>query len=178
MVKEKNLENKVKNLFNEFKNFALKEATLGAAVGIMLGAALRDVINSLVNDILTPPIAHITSGIDFTSLYFVFGTTKYDSLEAANEAGAVVIQYGNFINEFITFLITAFILFILVYESSKLLKKLSKEEEKKKKDSTKKCPHCKSDIHEEATVCPFCTSELKEGLDLDDDGFEPTTPTM
>lgn len=161
MVEKRRLEKRVKKLSDEFKNFALKEATLGAAVGIMLGAALRDVINSLVNDILTPPIAHITSGIDFTSLYFVFGTTKYDSLNAAKEAGAVVIQYGNFINEFITFLITAFILFLLVYQSGKLLSKFNKKEEEKKQDSTKKCPYCKSDIHQNAKRCPYCTSELK-----------------
>jgi len=160
MEKEKIVVKRVKKFSGEFKNFALKEATLGAAVGIMLGAALRDVINSLVNDILTPPIAYVTSGIDFTSLYFAFGSNKYDSLESAREAGAVVIQYGNFISEFITFLITALILFLIVYQSTKIISKFNKKKEKEEKSSTKVCPYCKSDIHKDAKRCPYCTSEL------------------
>jgi large conductance mechanosensitive channel len=160
MVERKKLERKVKKFSGEFKSFALKEATLGAAVGIMLGAALRDVINSLVNDILTPPIAHITSGIDFTNLYFAFGSTKYDSLESAKEAGAVVIQYGNFISEFITFLITAFILFLIVYQSTKIVSRFNKKEKEEKESRMKKCPYCKSEVHQEATRCPNCTSNL------------------
>ena len=160
MVSSKIIQKKTKKLTKDFKNFAFKEATLGAAVGIMLGAAFRDVINSLVNDVLTPPIAYITSGIDFTTLYFSFGSGKYESIEQAREAGAVVIHYGNFINEFITFLITAFILFLIVYESTKIIDAFNKKEEEKKSSKEKKCPYCKSKIHEEATRCPFCTSKL------------------
>jgi len=90
---------KLKEVFENFKQFAFKEATIGVAVGIMLGAALKSVIDSLVSDILTPPIAKITSGIDFSDLYIVLGTEKYDSLVAAKEAGAVVITYGNIANQ-------------------------------------------------------------------------------
>ena len=160
MVDSRVVKKKTKKLTDDFKQFAFKEATLGAAVGIMLGAAFRDVINSLVNDVLTPPIAHITSGIDFATLYFAFGSTKYETVEQAKEAGAVVIHYGNFISEFITFLITAFILFLIVYESTKLINAFNKKEEEKKKSKEKKCPYCKSKIDEEAIRCPFCTSKL------------------
>jgi large conductance mechanosensitive channel len=163
MVDNKVIKKKTKKLTNDFKQFAFKEATLGAAVGIMLGAAFRDVINSLVNDVLTPPIAYITSGIDFTSLYFTFGSTKYESIELAREAGAVIIHYGNFISEFITFLITAFILFLLAYQGGKIVNRLNKKEAERKKSKEKKCPFCKSKIHEEATRCPFCTSRLENG---------------
>ncbi len=120
------------NIKKEFKEFAFKEATFGAAIGIMIGAALKDVINSLVTDILTPPINFLTSGVDFTNLYFVLGKGRYESLSAAEEAGAVVIRYGNFLNEFISFLITAIILFVLTYQITKLLSKAKKEEEMKK----------------------------------------------
>ena len=148
---------KLKEVFENFKQFAFKEATIGVAVGIMLGAALKSVIDSLVSDILTPPIAKITSGIDFSDLYIVLGTEKYDSLVAAKEAGAVVITYGNFIDAFISFLITAFILFLIINQGGKLLKK----EEKKVQSSTKTCRYCKSEIHKEAVKCAFCGSALK-----------------
>jgi len=129
---------KLKENFDEikegFKEFAFREATFGAAIGIIIGTALKDVINSLVTDILTPPINFVTSGVDFTNLYFVIGKEQYESITVAEEAGAVVIRYGNFLNEFISFLITAIILFILTYQITKLLSKVGKKgkEEKKK----------------------------------------------
>jgi large conductance mechanosensitive channel len=126
-------EKKWENIKKEFKEFAFREATFGAAIGIIIGAAIKDVINSLVTDILTPPISYVTSGIDFTNLYVALGPEKYESLAAAEEAGAVVIRYGNFLNEFISFLITAIILFILTYQITKLLSKARKDEEKAEK---------------------------------------------
>lgn len=124
---------KLDEIKKEFKEFAFQEATFGAAIGIIIGAALKDVINSLVSDILTPPISYITSGIDFTNLYLALGPEKYESLAAAQEAGAVVIRYGNFLNEFISFLITAIILFILTYQITKLLSKAKRDKEKREK---------------------------------------------
>jgi large conductance mechanosensitive channel len=124
---------KWENIKKEFKEFAFQEATFGAAIGIIIGAALKDVINSLVTDILTPPISYVTSGIDFANLYLALGPENYDSLTAAEEAGAVVIRYGNFLNEFISFLITAIILFILTFQITKLLSKAKKDKEKEKK---------------------------------------------
>ncbi len=97
-METKEVKKEVRNLFSEFKDFAFKEATLGVAIGIMLGGAVKSVIDSLVNDILTPPIAKLTSGIDFSNLYVVLGKGEYESLEAARDAGAVVITYGNFIS--------------------------------------------------------------------------------
>lgn len=126
-------EKKWENIKKEFKEFAFREATFGAAIGIIIGAAIKDVINSLVTDILTPPISYVTSGIDFTNLYLALGPEKYESLAAAQEAGAVVIRYGNFLNEFISFLITAIILFILTYQITKLLSKARKDKEKAEK---------------------------------------------
>ncbi len=158
---EKKKKNKIEKLSEEFKNFAFKEATLGAAIGIMLGAAFRDVINSLVNDILTPPIGYVTSGIDFSNLYWVLGKNSFESLEKAKEAGAVVIQYGNFISEFISFLITAFILFLITYQVTQIINKANKKkkDEEEKKEKTR-CPYCRTEINPKATRCPACTSQL------------------
>ncbi len=130
---KKKLKKKFNEIKKDFREFAFKEATFGAAIGIIIGAALKDVINSLVTDILTPPINFVTSGVDFTNLYFVIGKEQYESITAADEAGAVVIRYGNFLNEFISFLITAIILFILTYQITKLLSKAKKDKEKGKK---------------------------------------------
>jgi len=156
-MEKKSVKKEIGNLFSEFKDFAFKEATLGVAIGIMLGGAVKSVIDSLVNDILTPPIAKITSGIDFGDLYVVLGKGEYESLEAAREAGEVVITYGNFISAFISFLITASVLFFIVYQGNKLVKK----NEKKVQRNTKVCPYCKSEIDKDASRCPFCTSVVK-----------------
>jgi large conductance mechanosensitive channel len=130
---EKNSQKKIDEIKEEFKDFAFREATFGAAIGIIIGTALKDVINSLVTDVLTPPISYITSGIDFTNLYLALGPKQYESLTTAEEAGAVVIRYGNFLNEFISFLITAIILFILTYQITSLFSKAKKETGKEKK---------------------------------------------
>lgn len=161
---KKTIKKKVSKFQEEFKDFAFKEATLGAAIGIMLGGAFKDVISSLVNDILTPPIGYLTSGLNFTHLYWVLGKNDFESLEVAKAANAVVIHYGNFINEFISFLITAFILFLIVYQVSKIASKMKKkkedEEEEKEEKNKKACPYCKTEIDIKATRCPACTSQL------------------
>jgi large conductance mechanosensitive channel len=128
---KKNSQRKIDEIKEEFKDFAFREATFGAAIGIIIGTALKDVINSLVTDVLTPPISYVTSGIDFTNLYLALGPKQYESLTTAEEAGAVVIRYGNFLNEFISFLITAIILFILTYQLTKLLSRAKKDKNKR-----------------------------------------------
>jgi large conductance mechanosensitive channel len=128
---KKNSQKKIDEIKEEFKDFAFREATFGAAIGIIIGTALKDVINSLVTDVLTPPISYVTSGIDFTNLYLALGPKQYESLTTAEEAGAVVIRYGNFLNEFISFLITAIILFILTYQLTKLLSRAKKDKNKR-----------------------------------------------
>lgn len=130
MEKKKILE-KSKKLTNEFKTFALSGATIGAAVGIMMGAALNTVISSLVKDILTPPIAYITSGIDFSNLYWVLSSEKFNSLAEAQTSGAAIIYYGNFITALMSFLITALVLFLVVKKVLDLVQKDAKEEVKK-----------------------------------------------
>lgn len=118
---------KGQELTNEFKTFALSGATLGAAVGIMLGAALNTVISSLVKDVLTPPIAYLTSGRDFANLYLALSTQKFNSLSEAQTANVPIIFYGNFLNALFAFLITALVLFFLIRGVSKLMIKEDKK---------------------------------------------------
>ncbi len=145
------------NFLQEFKKFALKDSTLTIAIGLMLATAVKSVIDSLVQDVLTPPIAKLISGIDFSNLYISLSSQKYESLQAAQEAGAVVITYGNFINALISFIITALVLFLIVSAAQKF----SKKEEKKEERKMKTCPYCKSEIHKDAKKCAFCTSSVK-----------------
>jgi len=118
-------------LTSEFKTFAFSGATIGAAVGIMMGAALNSVVSSLVKDILTPPIAYLTSGIDFSNLYWVLDSRKFASLAEAQASNAAIIYYGNFITTFISFIITALVLFFVVQKILKMVQKDAKKEEKK-----------------------------------------------
>jgi large conductance mechanosensitive channel len=142
---------KLKKTFKDFKEFAFKDAVLGAAVGIMIGTALKDLISSLVDNILMPPIAYITSGINFEDLF----------IDAAKEANALILTYGQFINSLISFLILAIVLYFLINVFVKgIQKRLEREEEKKEEPTTKECPYCKTDIPAKATRCPNCTSKL------------------
>lgn len=150
---------KLKKAATGFKAFAFKDAVLGAAVGIMLGGALKDLVTSLVDNLLMPPIAYLTSGIDFSELFVVIGKGKYESLEAAKDAGALVLTYGAFINSFLSFLILAIVLYLLVDIALKSIQK-GKEKKEKEEVSTKECPYCFTTIDKKATRCPNCTSTL------------------
>ena len=157
-MKKPTIKERIKKTVSDFKSFAFKGSAIDIAIGMMIGAAMTAVVDSLIKDIVNPPIAKLISGIDFSHRYLVLGKNQYESLEAAQEAGAIVITYGNFITAIITFLITALVLFIIVSWVSKL----NKKEEEKAEKTTKKCPYCKSEIDIDATRCAFCTSELNK----------------
>ena len=108
----------------EFKEFAIKGNVLDLAVGIIIGAAFGTVVNSLVNDIIMPPVGKVLKGIDFKNMFLPLdgSTAGIKDLEAARKAGAV-IAYGNFIQNVITFLIVAFAVFLLVKGANKLRRK-------------------------------------------------------
>ena len=114
-------------MLKEFKEFAVKGNVVDLAIGIILGVAFTAIVNSLVNDIIMPPIGVLLSGTDFTDLYINLSGGEYASLEAAREAGAATINYGIFINAVITFVIVAWVLFFLV----KGMNRLKRQEEEK-----------------------------------------------
>lgn len=135
----------MKKFVNEFKTFIKRGNVMDMAVGIIIGAAFKAIVDSLVNDIINPLLG-LAGGMNFDQYVW-------------NVNGAVV-AYGKFITAIINFLIMAFIIFLLVRTINKMLSAGKKEEPKPV--TTKKCPYCLSDIVLEATRCPHCTSVLEE----------------
>jgi large conductance mechanosensitive channel len=102
-------------MFQEFRKFAMRGSVIDLAVGVVIGASFTAIVNSLVKDIIMPPIGLVLGGIDFSNLFFVLkGNHAVPTLEAAQHAGAVTINYGQFINTIINFVIVAFALFVVV----------------------------------------------------------------
>jgi len=116
-------------LFKDFKEFALGGNLVDMATGIIIGAAFGTVITSLVSDIVMPPIGLLLGGVDFSNLFQVIqGDGEFATLEAAQAAGAVTINWGNFINHIISFLVVALCIFFLIKAMNKA-KKAQQEEE-------------------------------------------------
>ena len=101
-------------MFDEFKKFIMRGNVLDLAVGIIIGAAFTTIVNSLVDDIIMPPIGLILGGVDFSEIYINLSGGEYASLAAAQEAGAATINIGLFINAVINFLIVAFAVFMVI----------------------------------------------------------------
>jgi large conductance mechanosensitive channel len=149
-------------MLKEFKEFIMRGNVLDMAVGIIIGIAFGLIINSLVKDIIMPPIGLLLGRVDFTNLLLVLkqGTTPgpYSTVAQAQAAGAVSINYGQFINTIINFLIVAFVIFVLIQGVDKMKRKPAPAPVV---PTTKECPFCFSTISIKATRCPDCTSELK-----------------
>lgn len=101
-------------MFNEFKTFISRGNVIDLAVGIIMGAAFTTIVNSMVNDIIMPPIGLLIGGLDFSSLYINISGHDYSSLKAAQDAGAATINYGVFLNAVVKFLIVSFAVFVMV----------------------------------------------------------------
>jgi large conductance mechanosensitive channel len=152
-------------MLKEFREFAIKGNVIDMAVGIIIGGAFGAVVNSLVNDIIMPPIGLLLGKVDFANLFIDLTGGGYQSLVDAQEAGAATLNYGLFINTLINFLIVAFAVFLLVKgvnQSRTLAEELAgkKKEEAPAEPTTKECPYCFSTVAIKATRCPNCTSEL------------------
>jgi large conductance mechanosensitive channel len=107
-------------LFQEFKEFAMRGNVVDLAVGIVIGAAFGTIVNSLVNDVIMPPIGLVMGNVDFSDLFINLSGQDYASLAAARDAGAPVIAYGAFINAVINFVIVAFAIFLVVKAMNRL----------------------------------------------------------
>jgi len=152
---------KAKKWTEEFKAFAVKGNVIDMAVGIIIGAAFGKVVNSIVADIIMPPIGWIMGKVDFTNLYIsLSGNNDYPTLAAAQAAVETTINYGLFINTIINFIIVAFAVFLLIKFINKLRASVEKKEEIAEEATTKECPKCFSTINIKATKCPHCTSEI------------------
>jgi large conductance mechanosensitive channel len=150
-------------MWKEFKEFVMRGNVMDMAVGIIIGSAFGVIVKSLVDDIIMPPIGLLLGGVDFANLFALLKAGSpagpYASLADAKAAGAVTINYGMFVNVVITFLIVAFVVFLLVRGISRLKRK---EEAPPPEPTTKECPYCLSAIPIKATRCAYCTSELPE----------------
>ena len=156
--------NFIKRNLDEFKTFAMRGNVVDMAVGIIIGAAFGKIVDSMVKDIVMPPLGFLLGKVDFTNLYWVLPVggevQHYDTLEAAQAAGAVTINYGLFINTIISFILVAFAVFILIKGINKLQESKAKEEAAEEAATTKQCPRCFSTIDINATKCPHCTADI------------------
>jgi large conductance mechanosensitive channel len=149
-------------MLKEFKEFAMRGNVIDMAVGIIIGGAFGTIVKSLVNDVIMPPIGLLLGGVDFSDLFITLKegavAGPYATLASAQEAGAVTISYGLFINAVISFVIVAFAVFLLI----RSVNRLKREEEPAPAEPTEKeCPFCLSSIPIKATRCGHCTSALE-----------------
>ena len=140
-------------MLKEFKAFIMRGNVLDLAVGFIMGGAFGTIVKSLVDDVIMPPIGLALGNVDFSSLMVTLkdgakATGPYHSLAEAKAAGAVTINYGVFINTVITFIIVAFVVFLIARSFVKTV-------------PTKACPRCLfDDLPMGATRCPHCTSDV------------------
>lgn len=148
-------------MLKEFKEFVMRGNVVDMAVGIIIGVAFGAIVKSLVSDIIMPPVGLLLGNVDFSNFFVVLRegavAGPYASLADAQAAGAVTVNYGVFVNTIISFLIVAFVVFLLIRNINKLRRQ---EEAPPAEPTTKECPYCLSTIPIKATRCPHCTSEL------------------
>ena len=151
---------KSKGFVQEFREFIARGNVIDLAVGVIIGAAFTRIVTSLVEGILMPFVGLFTGRIDFASMFYVLDKSKGIpvSLAEAKEKGISVVAYGQFINDIISFLIVAFVIFLIVKRVNRLW---SGEPAEKEEPTTRNCPFCVSAIPVKATRCPQCTSELQ-----------------
>ena len=146
-----------------FRDFIMRGNVIDLAVAVIIGAAFTKVVNSLVDDIIMPPIGLLLGKADFTNAFIVLknGTkaaAPYATLADAKAAGAATLNYGLFISTIVTFLIVAFVVYVIVKSVQRLGPKKAEAPA-----STKECPYCLSKIPLNARKCAFCTADLARG---------------
>jgi len=156
---------RLKKYIDEFKTFAVKGNVIDMAVGIIIGAAFGKIVDSMVKDIIMPPMGWLMGRVDFANLYLTLPNydgeiISYPSLDAAQKAGAVTINYGLFINTLISFIFVALAVFLLIKFINKIRALAEKECVKEEAVTTKTCPKCYSTIDIRATKCPNCTADI------------------
>lgn len=147
-------------MLKEFKEFALRGNMIDLAVGVIIGGGFNALVTALVNDIVMPAISIFTGKLDFSNMFIALDGNTYATLAEAKEATAT-IAYGSFLTGFINFLLTAFVVFLVVKQMNRLRKK-NEPDPVPAAPATKTCPHCMSVIDIRADRCPYCTSELNK----------------
>lgn len=144
-------------MWSEFRAFIARGSAFDLAVGIIIGAAFTSVVNSLVEDILMPPLGMLTGGVDLEELYINLSGGTFASRAEAEAAGATTIDYGLFIGNVISFLLVAFAVFLLVRAYTRWRRA---EAEAPPPPTEQNCPFCRLEIPIDASRCGFCTSQL------------------
>ena len=147
-------------MLKEFKEFAIKGNAVDLAVGVIIGAAFGAIVQSLVKDIIMPPLSFLTGGLDFTNKFVVLkagadGKANFATPALAAADKAVTWNYGNFVTLVVNFIIVAFCIFLVVRAMNKM-----KRPAPGAAAVTKDCPACAMTIPIKATRCPHCTTEL------------------
>lgn len=156
------------SLVKDFKKFAMRGNVLDMAIGFTVGAAFTTVVKSLVSDIIMPPIGLLTGNADFSERYIVLRGDLpeggFQSLQEAQEAGAVTLNYGQFINSCISLLLVAIAMFVIIRLANRVDEELDQvfgeEPPPPGEPEDKKCEFCRTTIPYRATRCPHCTSQL------------------
>jgi len=143
-------------MFKEFKEFIMRGNVLDLAIAVIIGGAFGAIVNSMVNDIVMPPIGLILGHVDFKDLFLSLNGQSYPSLADAKKASAPVLAYGQFLNTIINFLIISFVIFVIVKQANRFKAPAPAPAP----PSTKDCPYCASSIPLKAVRCPQCTSDL------------------
>lgn len=145
-------------MLKEFREFIARGNVIDLAVAVVIGAAFGKIVTSLVDGIIMPPVGLLLGGVDFNSLFYVLDPSKGApaSLADAKAKGVPVVAYGQFINDVITFLIVAFVVFLVVKAYNRLKSKQATDDA----PTTKDCPLCLSTIPLKATRCASCCSDL------------------
>ncbi len=151
----------------EFKEFIMRGNVMNLAVGVIIGGAFQAIVNSLVNDMVSPAISILTKGINFADKFILLSQpaegVEVTTVEQAKELGIATLNYGSFITAVINFLIMAIVIFCLVKVINKIMSLgKKKEEEASAEPTTKVCPFCQSEISINAVKCPHCTSDVAE----------------
>jgi len=147
-------------MLKEFKEFIAKGSALDLAVGVVIGAAFTAIVKSLVDGVIMPVVGLALGKVDFVNLFLVIdegnAAGPYPTLAAAQEAGAVVVAWGMFVNAVVSFVIVSFVVFLMVKAINRIRRAEVAEE------NLKDCPFCLTLVPDAATRCPACTSELSE----------------
>ena len=142
-------------MLKEFREFIMRGNVVDLAVGVIIGGAFGKIVSSLVSDVIMPPIGLLLNGVDFSNLFVSLTGQPYATLAEAQAAGAPTLNYGNFVNSVIDFLLVGLVIFLLIRAINRLQRPAPAAE-----PSTKECPFCFSAIAVKATRCPSCTSQL------------------
>ena len=144
-------------MIREFKEFIARGNAVDLAVGVVIGAAFGAIVKSLVDGLIMPLVGLLLGKVDFTNLFIVLsdgkGSGTYPTLAAAQAAGASVLAYGLVINAVVSFLIIAFVIFLVV-KAVNVIRKPSVP------PAMMECPYCLTSIRADALRCPACTSEI------------------